>query len=56
MVWFVVIAALVLTLGVLTGVGSRRRHPSLLLAGASAVFFPIAWAAWYVRDEHPYSR
>lgn len=56
MIWVLAIVAVPLTLGVLTGIGSRRRHQSLAVAGVSAVFFPIAWAVWYVQDEHPYAR
>jgi hypothetical protein len=52
----VAILAAALALGVLTGVGSQRRHPGLVRAGLSAAFFPVAWAVWYVRDEHPYAR
>lgn len=52
----VLILAAVLPLGVLTGVGSQRRHAGLVRAGLSALFFPVAWAVWYVRDEHPYAR
>lgn len=56
MTWIVVGLAAVVSLGLLTGLGSRRRNPSLLLAIASAILFPLAWAVWYVQDEHPYAR
>jgi len=52
----VAIHVAVLASSVLTGVGSQRRHPGLVRAGLSAIFFPVAWAVWYVRDEHPYAR
>lgn len=49
-------AAALLTLPTLTTMGARRRGlgvPGSLLAG---LFFPLAWAAWYLHDEHPYRR
>jgi hypothetical protein len=38
----------------LTGAGGRRRCESVPVAIIAGIFFPITWAAWYVRDEHPY--
>lgn len=40
-------------LAVLTAVGERRRGANRITAAASAVFFPVAWAAWYIRDGRP---
>lgn len=50
----ILLAALAIPLGalaLLTGLGSLRRGASWPVAALSAVFFPLAWAAWYVRDE-----
>jgi hypothetical protein len=56
-----VIAVAVLFLGtllvgimVLTATGQRRRGHGLAAALLAGLFFPIAWTAWYLRDEHPY--
>lgn len=43
-------ALLVMSSAVLTGVGARRRGAGWTVAILSAAFFPVAWAAWYVRD------
>lgn len=50
----VLVGTYLLPLGVLTGIGARRRgaaRPTALLAG---VAHPLSWAVWYVRDEPPY--
>ena len=46
--------AVMAPLMVLTAVGERSRGSGPLIALVAAVFFPITWAVWYVRDEHPY--
>ena len=49
-----VLAAVMLPLQVLTGLGARRRGvatPRAVLAGLS---FPVTWTVWYVVDEEPY--
>lgn len=54
---FVVLAlglAVQLGLAVLTGLGSRRRGSGPAVVLLSALFFPVAWAGWYVSDVHPY--
>lgn len=38
----------------LTAVGERRRGHGMVLVVAAGLFFPVTWAAWYLRDEHPY--
>ena len=48
------LAVVVLALPVLTGVGDRRRGHSLPHATLAGLFFPVAWAAWYVTDERPH--
>lgn len=51
-----VLGTFLLALAVLTGLGEHRRGarvPVVLVAGA---FVPIAWLAWYLRDERPYRR
>lgn len=51
------LTVLVVVLGapaVLTGLGQRRRGRGPAVALLAAVFFPVAWAVWYVADEHPY--
>lgn len=56
----VMLAALVLVivmLGVpmvLTWLGQRRRGSGPVVALVASVFFPVAWAVWYVVDERPY--
>ena len=47
---------LLLTLPTLTALGVRRRGNGLAVAVAAGLFFPITWAVWYLRDEHPYRR
>lgn len=50
---------LVLLLGppaVLTAVGARRRGNGAALSVVAGLAFPVTWAVWYVRDEHPYAR
>lgn len=53
---FAVLAAPVVAVAVLTGVGSRRRGAPWPLAAVSGALFPVTWVVWYVRDEHPLSR
>ena len=49
-----VIGVVVLPLMVLTASGERRRGHGVLVAIAAGLFFPVTWAAWYLRDERPY--
>jgi hypothetical protein len=52
---FWLVACTVLAAPAMTTVGARRRGqgvPAALLAG---LFFPVTWAVWYLRDEHPYA-
>ena len=46
--------AVMVALMALTAVGERGRGRGPLVALVAGVFFPITWAVWYVRDEHPY--
>jgi hypothetical protein len=48
------VASGMLALMMMTGEGGRRRGESVPIAVLAGVFFPITWAVWYVRDEHPY--
>ena len=50
------VAAAVVGLAVLTGLGARRRGAGALATVVSGLAFPVAWTLWYVRDEHPYRR
>jgi uncharacterized membrane protein YphA (DoxX/SURF4 family) len=50
----VVVAILSLPLAVLTAFGSHARGASVAAVLVSAVFFPVAWTVWYLKDEHPY--
>jgi hypothetical protein len=43
-------------LPVMTALGSRRRGASVPVALVAGLLFPVTWAWWYVRDEHPYRR
>ncbi len=49
----VVLAAVLLCLPVLTGLGERRRGARAPLAVLAGVFFPITWIVWYSKDELP---
>lgn len=49
-----VIAAVSVPLMVLTALGAHRRGLARPLAVLTALFFPLTWTAWYLRDEHPY--
>jgi hypothetical protein len=51
----VVLAGVVLAPVLLTTVGAHRRGLAVPLAVVAGVFFPLTWAVWYVRDEHPYA-
>ena len=55
-VGFLVAAAVVLPLPVLTALGARRRGLTAPRAAVAGLFFPVTWTVWYVRDEHPYRR
>jgi hypothetical protein len=46
--------AFVLGLMLVTASGARRRGVGTGLAALAGLGFPITWAVWYVRDEHPY--
>ena len=48
--------AFVLGLMLVTASGARRRGVGTGLAALAGLGFPITWAVWYVRDEHPYLR
>jgi hypothetical protein len=50
------LAAMMLTLPVLTALGARRRGLAAPRAAVAGLFFPVTWTVWYVRDEHPYQR
>jgi hypothetical protein len=41
---------------VLTALGARRRGRGNAVAIVSGLVFPFTWAAWYLVDEHPFSR
>ena len=43
-------------LPVLTAVGAQRRGRGPAGALLAGIIFPITWAVWYLRDEHPYRR
>jgi preprotein translocase subunit Sec61beta len=43
--------AVLVALATLTAMGERRRGGRLAVAVAAGVFFPLAWIAWYARDE-----
>lgn len=53
-----VLAVLVvaLMLAVLTALGAHERGQSIALSAVAGAFFPVTWAVWYVRDEHPYRK
>jgi hypothetical protein len=46
--------AVLVAMMALTAVGERGRGRGPLVVLVAGVFFPITWAVWYVRDEHPY--
>ncbi len=48
--------SLLLTFPLLTSLGARRRGLGVLATVAAGIFFPVTWAVWYIRDEHPYRR
>jgi len=41
----------ILALAVLTAFGARRRGRGAFGAASAGLFFPVAWAVWYVNDE-----
>ncbi len=41
----------ILALAVLTAFGARRRGRGVIGAACAGLFFPVAWAVWYVNDE-----
>jgi len=45
------LAAPVMVLMICTAQGERRRGSHVLTAAVAGLFFPLAWAVWYVRDE-----
>lgn len=49
-VLLIVVAGLV-ALATLTAIGERRRGGRLAVAVIAGLFFPLAWIAWYARDE-----
>jgi len=48
------LAFLAVAFMVLTGMGETQRGADPRTAVIAALFFPITWVVWYVRDEHPY--
>ncbi len=50
------LAAVVLSLPVLTALGAHERGLPIGLAALAGILFPITWTVWYLRDEHPYRR
>jgi hypothetical protein len=51
-----VLAAVMLALQVLTGLGARRRGVATSRAVLAGLFFPVTWTVWYGVDEMPYRR
>ena len=49
-----VMGAILLALMGLTASGEHRRGRGVALSFAAGLLFPITWAIWYLRDEHPY--
>ena len=49
-----VIGAVLLAIMVLTATGELRRGHGPVLALVAGLAFPVTWAVWYLRDEHPY--
>jgi hypothetical protein len=45
------LTGLVLVLMVLTAIGGRTRGGRPVTAVLAGLFFPVAWTAWYIRDE-----
>jgi hypothetical protein len=50
------VLAVALLLAVLTALGAHARGQSIALSAVAGAFFPVTWAVWYVRDEHPYRK
>ena len=48
------VAAVLLGCMGLTASGERRRGHGIAVTVAAAIFFPVTWAVWYLRDERPY--
>lgn len=51
-----ILAGMLLTLASLTAIGERRRGGGPAVVVVAAVFFPLAWAAWYRHDQVPGQR
>lgn len=45
-----------LSLALLTALGERRRGAGGVVVTLAGLFFPVAWLAWYLKDERPYRR
>lgn len=56
MLMVLVITAASLPWMVLTALGAHRRGLARPLAVLTALFFPVTWAVWYLRDEHLFFR
>ena len=54
-VGIVLLAAVPLSIAILTGLGEHRRSGRVWLAVVAGFVFPIAWVVWYVKDERPWS-
>jgi hypothetical protein len=50
------VLAVALLLAVLTALGAHERGQSIALSAVAGAFFPVTWAVWYMRDEHPYRK
>jgi hypothetical protein len=55
-VGILVLVAVSLPLPVLTAIGGHQRGLPIPFAILSGIFFPVTWAVWHLRDEHPYRR
>lgn len=49
-----VMGSIFVALASITAAGERKRGRGIGVALVAALFFPITWTVWYVRDEHPY--
>ena len=43
-------------LALLTAFGAHQRGLAMPLVVLTGLFYPVTWAVWYVRDEHPCRR